>query len=237
MAIIRIPPSTKRGLLKALQLDDAAFEAFVSAVNSVPMSLMDRDFPEQLSAKIQEMGVLSLSPTVCADILTTMLSLYRFRSEEECSVDDMAARIIASIEPSADTNSTYNEVIERLKSGLDSKLKGHLLRLLSIRPFENWAKADTLLHEHGHIFHTARILTDIRPVFDETAEELVGAVIVHMLKIRHSENREIKEFYVALDTQDIDDLRNTLDRASKKAERLKAMLSASNTPYYYPEEK
>ena len=52
-----------------------------------------------------------------------------------------------------------------------------------------------------------------------------------MLKLAYHEAAESKEFYVALDTEDVRLLRDLLDRAIAKEAKLKATLSQSKFPY------
>ena len=56
-------------------------------------------------------------------------------------------------------------------------------------------------------------------------------MIVHTLKISYHEGRRVKEFFVSLDPEQVDELIRVLGRAESKAESLKRMLSATNVPY------
>jgi hypothetical protein len=117
--------------------------------------------------------------------------------------------------------------------------KGRLSRLLRFEQLLGiTAKAYAVMSEHSHVYRNigTRVLTDIRPVFPNDLEEpLSAAVIVHTLKIAYLEGNTRKEFFVAMDNKDIHELRELLDRADKKAAKLRSILQATQLAYLDPE--
>lgn len=82
------------------------------------------------------------------------------------------------------------------------------------------SKASELLSENERRLcaENCRVLTDLRPIFPRGA---IGhpnaAVLQHILKIAYHDNTgEVREFYVALDSDDLRQLRNILERAVAK---------------------
>lgn len=91
-------------------------------------------------------------------------------------------------------------------------------------------KAKELQLESERTFCDARILTDIRPVFrDKVGDKPEAMIVVHTLKIVAHEATGHKEFYVALDAEDIQSLKKTLERAEDKARSLKNIIDASGS--------
>lgn len=85
-----------------------------------------------------------------------------------------------------------------------------------------------MLLEQGQAFCGARILTDIRPLFAPDLKAApTAALVVHTLRISYHQGSELKQFYVAMDSEDIQALKNTLDRAESKAENLHAVLDTA----------
>lgn len=75
-------------------------------------------------------------------------------------------------------------------------------------------------------------MSDIRPVLSENRETTTdAAIIIHTLKIHYIQDNQHKEFFIALDTEDIVFLIDTLIRAQEKEETLKSILAAANVPY------
>ncbi|MCX6381767.1 MAG: hypothetical protein NT023_20210, partial [Armatimonadetes bacterium] len=108
----------------------------------------------------------------------------------------------------------------------------YLKQILSVEQIDIIAKATSVLLDHERVYSNARVLTDIRPVFSSDVAIMPTAVlIVHMLKIGYHENGEHKEFYVALDTEDVRKLQETLERATTKDKSLKDLLGQTNLSY------
>ncbi len=79
------------------------------------------------------------------------------------------------------------------------------------------------------------MLTDIRPVFGVRPEAPQAAVIVHNLRIHYHQGGAHRDFLVTMDSQDIQDLIDTLERAKVKAENLKVVLATAGIPDIEPE--
>lgn len=79
------------------------------------------------------------------------------------------------------------------------------------------AKAFDVQHEYEKLFASARILSDLRPVFDQTGNEPIGTIAVHNLKLTYFEGGEYKHIFIALDKSDLAVLRKALDRAESKS--------------------
>jgi hypothetical protein len=111
-------------------------------------------------------------------------------------------------------------------------LAARLARLLGIKAsLRITSKALDVLTDADRIFYSAKILTDIRPVFDDEGKEIEAAVIIHNLRIHFGQDDDHRDFFVALDTNDIKELRAVLDRANKKAESLQKLLSNAKISY------
>ncbi len=106
-----------------------------------------------------------------------------------------------------------------------------LTQLLAVPSFEVSAKALGVFGEHQLIYESARVFSDIRPVFgDDVSSDPAAAVVFHNLKIEYVEGTESKELYLALDGEDLDELIGVLSRAKQKEASIQAMLSKQNLP-------
>jgi hypothetical protein len=160
------------------------------------------------------------------DILETLNALYGARAWFALPAADFAEIVRRAAEESG-----AEEL--RLPSGNGERLEERLAQLLDIGTLDATRKARDLLVEHEHTLHSARILTDIRPVFGPNPDDdPTGALIVHMLKLSyHDESEDVKEIYIALDTGDSDYLIDMFRRAESKAESLKRVLERAKVPY------
>ena len=115
--------------------------------------------------------------------------------------------------------------------------KKKLLRFFELNTLFVSAKALGILQSNENVFRSARIVTDVRPVFGLDAKAPpAAAVLVHMLDLIYQKDGEIKHLYVAMDSLDIDILREALDRAEDKAESLKPLIKNSGVAFLDPSE-
>jgi hypothetical protein len=102
-----------------------------------------------------------------------------------------------------------------------------LTRLLNLSSFERTSKIEQLKGDHPSVFYDAKIITDIRPVFDLPGDPPVGAIIGHTLKVVcHDHGGDHKELYFALDSEDVESLKKIAERAQQKASSLKALINS-----------
>lgn len=94
-------------------------------------------------------------------------------------------------------------------------------------------KAASVMTDQAHVYCYGRVLTDMRPIFRNNVEDGPAAfVAVHTLKLAYHENfaRPRKEFFVALDRTDVEELIALLQRALTKEDSLKKVSLATGLP-------
>lgn len=224
MADLRIPEEYEAGLTKLVALSDEAVWELVEALKEEPPVLNGSNMSARVASKLETVPRKDVD-----DIVGILGSLYLLRSRYGSSIDDFTNDVLQAMDES-DT--------EELK--LSGKNRDHfrsrLSELLDLKSVGVGTKALEVLFENERSFHSARIVTDLRPIFGADPEEPpAGAVVVHMLKITYFERGRLRDFFVALDTTDVGTLRGILDRASLKDNNLKAFLDSAQMPYVDPE--
>lgn len=130
------------------------------------------------------------------------------------------------------------ELLEALKYGIDraetkwkqteinrwSKIEPYLTELLSLQAVWNVVKATDLSYDYTNLFQTAKVLTDIRPVFNEKGSSIEGAVIAYTLRLYFDSLEGKKNLSIALDESDVRHLLQTCERALKKAKTAKRFM-------------
>lgn len=95
-------------------------------------------------------------------------------------------------------------------------------------------KVASLLYDHASVYLNSRVLTDVRPLFDDRAEpsSIRAGMIVHTLRfgLMAAGREEAGAMYIALDQSDLRALRDTLDRAIVKERMLTQQLADWNLP-------
>jgi hypothetical protein len=163
------------------------------------------------------------------EILKTLLSLCLARLQLDTSTSELADRVCAAMQESEDIDL-------RLLGDECDRFKDRLTKLLDIEPLLYAAKSASVMTAHDHAFIHARTLTDVRPVFGSDVETLPkAAMIIHTLEVAYRSGRKSENFYVALDSQDVESLIATLQRALAKEARLKTILKTSGLTHLRPE--
>ncbi|HMR19804.1 MAG TPA: hypothetical protein PKA53_10945 [Sphingobacterium sp.] len=108
--------------------------------------------------------------------------------------------------------------------------KDRIEKLLAIPSIQVTAKAIAVMTSQPHVYYSSRILSDLRVVFSDDDLTPRAATIIHQLKVsfHKSPDHELQDIYVALDAEDLTDLRKTIDRALEKHHALKKVAIAAN---------
>lgn len=155
-------------------------------------------------------------------------SMYRVRAYSEVSLEEFVADICEALREH-----------KELKPNEEPQFRERLARVLNVEALSIAAKAATLNIEHEHLYCSARIITDARPIYGKNVSEPPGAmVIIHTLKIEyHDESEHLNEIYIGLGSNDIKELRGVLDRAEEKAKSLQAALGTSRIKFIDPQQE
>ena len=78
------------------------------------------------------------------------------------------------------------------------------------------AKALDLSYDFTTIYTASRILTDVRPVFDDERNTIVGAIVTQTLRIEYASDDGDKSVAIALDSRDIEQLKKACEEALRK---------------------
>lgn len=104
-------------------------------------------------------------------------------------------------------------------------------KLLSLLEYEDEVslgfKALHLSLDFDKLFVESKIITEIRPVFDEKPElGIANSIITHSLKIEyHYSDDTHKKIFVTLKSDDLQELKEQILRAEKKEQQLEVSLN------------
>ncbi len=215
----RIVRRYQEGIEKVLALDYESFWAFISALEDVPLALVPSKLAPQLASRIG-----SISQDDLEEIIPAVLSLCTLRDEFGFSTSEVAEDASLAVEDVSDEDR--------------ERLKDRFAQLLESEPLNVLAKSGSLLTNQQRWMQKVQILTDLRPVFETGPKtSLRAGVIVHTLKVSYFENGDAREFFVAMDANDLRDISKQIKRADSKAEVLRSVLDAAEVPYVDDESK
>jgi hypothetical protein len=104
-----------------------------------------------------------------------------------------------------------------------------LLRLLKSPSVALSAKALDISYDFERVYTSSRFLTNVRPVYTEKHDAIIGATIVHTLRLDYiSANGEENSISLAIDQSDIQKLQEACKDALEKASLAKGKFEGRN---------
>lgn len=183
---------------------------------------------QRVVAHLQRLKPIPLRPT------TLRKEIVRALGENESAADHLLRPVLGLNQLIRQRELTVDEVFEGLRQGIASAdpswnetevdawnaVEPQLRQLFVSAPLRTVSKAIDLAYEYANLFQGARIITDIRPVFndhDDDKMDMDGAIVSFTLRL-HYDNREGNHsLSIALDEADVDKLHFQCERALRKA--------------------
>ena len=218
MASIIIPESDIPKLEKIANLREGEFSSLVAALRAVEPSVKMKVYASNLLKKTPELKEGDIYP-----IISVVMSLYRAKDSSGMDSGKVAELAIGFLSESHAARFPTEKLTLLQKRLLDLFDAGSSVMVA--------ARSLNVLTAHEHVFLDARIFSDIRPVFADSVEFATAAVIAHNLKIGFRHNDENKEFFVALDNNDLEKLKKVIDRAEKKTKAMASILEKSQVTF------
>ena len=207
---LRIPDRHTPPLAEFLRLSSADVAALVQTLREETPQLALTHLTEAMAAR------LSIDRRRIDEIVNLLAGLEVVKEGRDLPVKEFVAELRSAMEVSG------REELQTLdwaafQDAMEAALSDDSALALS-------TKALGVLQDHARIFCSARVLTDLRPVFRSSVEqEPFAFIVVHTLKVAHHEAGRHHEFFVALDQVDVRHLASLLERAIKKEESLKSL--------------
>jgi hypothetical protein len=214
----QVPERYQPGFEKIISLSEEDFLSIINKLNEVPLSLNTEEILTDVSSNLPRINLEDAK-----EILEALRSLYSLREATNISVE----RLIEGL---------YKALLENLSdlsTEQQTRLRTRLIQLLhSDNSLGIAAKARSLI-DYERVYMGGRVLTDMRPMLEQTNQDLQGFVITNVLKIVYSQatTSEVHEFFVFMDETDLQQLRETIELAEEKIKNIKSMLVEKDIPY------
>lgn len=217
-----IPQKIQSEILRFYQLPRDSRKSFGQALRKAPFAIHSQALAINIEKSLKTKGIKIKNVHGLVSALTNLFSVREV-------VNVSSSELINDVFDSIAKNSTNL----KLDPKEIDKVKEELVRLLSYKkPLEISSKANEVLQQHQHVFRSARILTDVRPIFGESDNpKPLATVLVHTLKITYSSGDSISEFFVALDSRDLDYLGGLVTRAKNKETALIPLINKTGMKY------
>ena len=162
-------------------------------------------------------------------ILRQLLGLYSLCRESNLN----ATKLVEGLHEALEKVQNSPEWDDSAKSKWRA-LEPKLTKLLDIDNVRIVVKALDLTYEYANLLQSARIVTDIRPIFTNDDKKIAGTIISHTLRIYYgSSSKENHNLSITLDIDDVKDLLKSCKRALLKADTAKTSASEKlNVPSF-----
>jgi hypothetical protein len=215
---LMIPKEYALGVAALSTLSDSEVSSLTQVLSRIPNTVrLRKEITEFVKGELPD-----FRPGKIDELVRALHSLYQAQGIMEISLDRFVDEL-------ADAMTSTGIPGVELTEADRGRFIQNMHKFLDIAALSFLAKAHTLQAEHERLFHDAKILTDLRPVFHEPDEAPVDMILEYILKIVfHDGSRRHREIYMAMDANDIERLKKAIDRAEKKATSLKALLDSKN---------
>jgi hypothetical protein len=151
---LSIPEQHRSGLAKIRTLPDESASRLLAALRETPTSSKLASFVSDLVP-----AVSGIAPADLERIVATLYSLYQVNAYTEAPLDKFVREVLQAMELSGHADlkvpaSEQDSFLERMRG------------LLSVSSLATLAKAQSLERDREHLFHDARILSDLTAVQD-----------------------------------------------------------------------
>ena len=152
-------------------------------------------------------AAISDKPEAVDPLMRQLLSFASLRRRRRLEIDDILSGLKSALR---DKGADFADGWE----GIDEAFR----RLLSSGRIATIAKALDLSYDYENLVQSARIVTDVRPVFDDEVNQIDGAVVSFTLRLKYMSLKGDNGISVAMDKGDVESLLRECERALQKAD-------------------
>ena len=156
--------------------------------------------------------------------------------DEQAKVEALTRQVLALAGLQYRSDIPHNELDRALRSSLEGKLNPEELEawdhisplfseILASRAIRTTVKSLELLYDYANLVQSSNVITDVRPVFDDEADNVIGAIVSFTLRLSYQNGTSSNSLSLAIDAEDVRKLEEQCRRALKKAETARIQFS------------
>lgn len=213
---LTIPEEYERGIINIKNLSDSDLDKVLEVLKSASPEVDSTENTDKLRSILP-----SSSEDDVEKLVEALYSLYSFRAHADVPVEEFLDDLSDAI------NESDNKEL-RTSNPDDLKVfRSRLKSLLTIQSLSTHIKARGLRTDFANIFWDAKIISDIRPIWDGDVKQPPEAVVItNTLKLEYHDIHGHGELYVCLDKEDIEMLISVLMRAQDKIATLNTLTTS-----------
>jgi hypothetical protein len=203
---VRLRDDQLAQLAQLLQEDAATLDSLVESLRRLPTSTFTVKELKDAAAKV----ISDESATTLARVVVLLGSYCRrYGADGPAAVNSLDRGIALSSEWTHDQKTDWGR---RLRPALD--------RIMQLESIHVLVKAIDLAFDYANVFATARIITDIRPIFDEHRDTPIGVIVSNIMRLEYMAGSQPINVSVALDKPDLERLRDACIEALRKMAKI-----------------
>ena len=144
-------------------------------------------------------------------------------------VEPLVQQVLALAGLQFRSGTPHDELLSAFRTSLNGKLEPESIEawnridqvfgeLIRSPPIRNVVKSLELTYDYANLIHSTNVVTDVRPIFDDKAEDVLGSVVSFTLRLSYQNGNNVQSLSLAFDAEEIKRLRDQCIRALKKAE-------------------
>ena len=217
MSELKIPKEYEPGFVVIRSFSDSDVNRILDVFKDESLTF-DRATIESLVRPI----LAQRSDTEVKSFVDALCSLYFLRAHADVETGKFIEDLIEAVSESE------NKQIQTSDPEELAHLRNTLKTLLTVQALSTQTKAQELQRDFANIFWDAKVITDIRPIWDgDVRRPPVGTVITNTLKLEYHHTGGHGELYVYIDKDDIDTLLLALKRARNKTATIESLATSN----------
>lgn len=208
MSSLAIPKDDRQGLATLRRMPEDALSSFLLAIEKTPQTIP---------------VITGVDPDEIARAKESLDTMYGIRAYHDVSLEQFIDDVCESLREH-----------KELDAKTEPEFRERLSRLLNIDALVVAAKATVLRQENERNYCRIRIVTDARPVYaDGPSEPPAAMVITHTMKLSYHEGAggHLSDIYISFATEEIDEIRDALNRAEAKAKSLRDTFTVAQVKF------
>lgn len=168
-------------------------------------------------------GALSIDPEAVERVFRVIVNFSAIIGKSEIDAQAILDNLTVRIRDEAPTPwkkkhlEGWEQLIQTIVDILTSMTPSH--------PILITYKAETLAYTQPSLLIDAKIITDVRPIFNEEADDVIEFVVSHSLILRYLDGKTETKSHISIDAADIRKIRTLCDRAEEKSNTLLSVFS------------
>ncbi len=203
MDYIKIPERDLEQIKFYNELDSKVKKRFLEELQNFEKGTMPNTF-----IKILAEGV-GLSRDNASGFLSLVMNFHHNLENSDLEAEEYYRKLYESLLQEDNLGLEVDVIIDIFKELVENTNKNLLITLQAL----------TLYGNNQKVYYGSKVFHEIRPIFVKGQNE--GSLCIHKFKMEFRQNDDVKEIFMALDTEDLKKLKHSIETAEKELKLIK----------------